>query len=54
MIDLTINKTVLDKNIRKAKENKVIIPTFKQMKDPAREIPDAIKARGRKRCLAPN
>ncbi|GHV44064.1 pyridoxal-5'-phosphate-dependent protein subunit beta [Spirochaetia bacterium] len=45
MIDLTINKAVLEKNIQKAKENKVIIPTFKQMKDPDREIPDAIKAR---------
>ncbi|GHV93592.1 pyridoxal-5'-phosphate-dependent protein subunit beta [Spirochaetia bacterium] len=45
MIDLTINKAVLEKNIQKAKENKVIIPTFKQMKDPDREIPDAVKAR---------
>ncbi|GHT69575.1 pyridoxal-5'-phosphate-dependent protein subunit beta [Spirochaetia bacterium] len=45
MIDLTINRTVLEKNIQKAKANKVIIPTFKQMKDPEREIPDAIKAR---------
>lgn len=45
MIDLTINKAILEKNIQKAKANKVIIPTFKQMKDPEREIPDAIKAR---------
>lgn len=45
MIDLTINRTVLEKNIQKAKANKVIIPTFKQMKDPAGEVPDAIKAR---------
>ncbi|GHV64284.1 pyridoxal-5'-phosphate-dependent protein subunit beta [Spirochaetia bacterium] len=51
MIDLTVNKAVLEKNIQKAKANKVIIPTFKQMKDPAGEIPDAIKARLKKAGL---
>ncbi|GHU89583.1 pyridoxal-5'-phosphate-dependent protein subunit beta [Spirochaetia bacterium] len=45
MIDLTINQAVLEKNIQKAKANKVIIPTFKQMKNPAGEISDVIKAR---------
>ncbi|MDR1956554.1 MAG: pyridoxal-5-phosphate-dependent protein subunit beta [Treponema sp.] len=44
MIDLTLNKPVLEKNIQKAKEKGVIIPTFAQMQDPGL-IPDAIKER---------
>ena len=43
MIDLTINKENLDRNIRKARENNVIIPNFKQMSDPGRFVPDHIK-----------
>ena len=34
MIDLTINKTGLQHNIEKAKENHVIIPTIAQMQNP--------------------
>ena len=30
-IDLTINRETLAKNVRKARENNVIIPTFHQM-----------------------
>ncbi|MDR2536417.1 MAG: pyridoxal-5-phosphate-dependent protein subunit beta [Treponema sp.] len=44
MIDLTINKQVLEKNIQKAKEKGVIIPTFAQMKDPS-QIPESVKTR---------
>jgi cysteine synthase len=35
MIDLSINKSVLERNIKKARENNIIIPSFKQMKDPS-------------------
>ena len=34
MIDLTINKTGLEHNIQKAKENNIIIPTIAQMQNP--------------------
>ena len=34
MIDLTINKENLERNIKKAKENKIVIPTYEQMKHP--------------------
>ncbi len=34
MIDLRINKTGLANNIKKAKENNVIIPTIAQMQHP--------------------
>ena len=43
MIDLTINRESLEQNIRKARENNVIIPSFKQMRDPDRYVPDRIK-----------
>jgi cysteine synthase len=44
MIDLSINKTTLEKNIQKAKKEGVIIPTFAQMRDPA-AVPIQIKER---------
>ena len=44
MIDLTINEQILDKNIRKARENGIILPTFAQMRDPV-TIPAFIKER---------
>jgi cysteine synthase len=44
MIDLTKVPSVLEGNIRKAKEKGVIIPTFKQMKDPG-GVPEKIRAR---------
>ncbi|MFX1251134.1 MAG: pyridoxal-5-phosphate-dependent protein subunit beta [Promethearchaeota archaeon] len=34
MIDLTINETVLDRVIQRAKERNIIIPTFEQQKNP--------------------
>ena len=44
MIDLTINKTGLEHNIQKAKENHIIIPTIAQMQNPDL-IPEKIKAK---------
>ena len=44
MIDLTINKQALENNIRKSKENNVIIPTLKQMYDPG-QIPEKVMAK---------
>jgi cysteine synthase len=51
MIDLSVNQAILDKNIAKAKEKGVIIPTFKQMKDPEAQVPGGIKARLKKAGL---
>ena len=45
MIDLKICKESLDANIRKAKENNIILPTFKQMRHPEENVPDNIKAK---------
>ncbi|MDL2288453.1 pyridoxal-5-phosphate-dependent protein subunit beta [Oscillospiraceae bacterium OttesenSCG-928-F05] len=45
MINLQINEQVLEKNIKKAKENGVIIPTFKQMRDPGTTVPEKIQAK---------
>ncbi|MDO4748376.1 MAG: pyridoxal-5-phosphate-dependent protein subunit beta [Eubacteriales bacterium] len=42
MIDLKINREGLKHNIEKAKENNIIIPTFKQMQNPD-SIPEKIK-----------
>ena len=47
MIDLTVNKEALAKNINLAREHKVIIPTFKQMKEPE-AIPSIIKEKLKK------
>lgn len=44
MLDLTINQENLDKNIQKAKENNIIIPTFAMMRNPEL-IPEKIKER---------
>jgi cysteine synthase len=44
MINLTVNKNVLEKAIERAKENNIIIPTFAQMRDPGL-IPEKIKQR---------
>jgi len=43
LIDLTINDEILKRNVQKARENNIIIPNFKQMRDPQRYVPDAIK-----------
>jgi cysteine synthase len=50
MIDLSINKTTLEKNIQKAKENGIIVPTFSQMRDP-QNVPSSIKERLKKTGL---
>jgi len=50
MIDLTIDKPTLQKNIQKAKENGIIVPTFSQMREPA-AVPAAIKERLKKTGL---
>ncbi|MDE6934168.1 MAG: pyridoxal-5-phosphate-dependent protein subunit beta, partial [Oscillospiraceae bacterium] len=41
-IDLSIHKDILAKNVEKARENNVIIPTIAQMQNPER-IPGAIQ-----------
>jgi len=42
MIDLTINKEALEKNIAYCREKKISLPTFAMMKDPGK-IPEVIK-----------
>ena len=42
-IDLTVNKEVLAKNIQRARENNIIIPTYDQMRHPDKFVPDKIK-----------
>ena len=44
MIDFTINRAGLEHNIQKARENNIIIPTIRQMREPD-AIPGAIKDR---------
>ncbi len=44
MIDLTKNEAALERNIQKAKENGVIIPTIRQMRHPE-TIPEVIQAK---------
>ncbi|MDR1779058.1 MAG: pyridoxal-phosphate dependent enzyme [Clostridiales Family XIII bacterium] len=43
MIDLTIHEEVLAKNIENAREKGIILPTFKQMRDPAAYVPEEIQ-----------
>ena len=42
MIDLTLNKKVLEKNVNRAKQQGIVIPTFAQMKNPD-SIPERFK-----------
>jgi cysteine synthase len=44
MIDLSIDRQVLEKNIAKAREKGIVVPTFAQMKDP-QKTPERIKER---------
>ena len=44
MIDLRINREALARNIQKARENKVILPTFENMKHPE-TVPEVIQQR---------
>jgi cysteine synthase len=50
MIDLDINRQVLEKNINKAREKGIIIPSFAQMKNPE-TAPAAVKERLKKTGL---
>ncbi len=43
MIDLTVHEDVLSKAIQCAKENNIVIPTFAQMRDPVKYVPEKIK-----------
>ncbi|MDR2909290.1 MAG: pyridoxal-5-phosphate-dependent protein subunit beta [Oscillospiraceae bacterium] len=43
MIDLSVNKETLKKNILRARERGVIIPSFRQMRNPVGEVPEKIK-----------
>jgi cysteine synthase len=43
MIDLTINEAVRKKNVEKARERNIVLPTFRQMKDPKGQAPERIK-----------
>lgn len=47
MIDLTVHQEALERNIQKAKEQQIIIPTIAQMKDPDK-IPEAVRERLKK------
>ncbi|WP_286933631.1 MULTISPECIES: pyridoxal-phosphate dependent enzyme [Aminobacterium] len=51
MIDLTIHKEGLKKAVEQAKKRNIVIPTFKQMKDPDRYTPEKIKERLKKTGL---
>ena len=44
MIDLTINKQGLEHNLKKAKENGIVIPTIAQMQHPE-TIPEKIQSK---------
>ncbi len=44
MIDLTVNSEALARTVKRARERNIIIPTFKQQRDPGL-IPDAIVSR---------
>lgn len=45
MIDLTMDEAKLERAVKKARERNVVIPTFRQMKDPERHTPQKIKDR---------
>ena len=50
MIDLTIDKAQLERTVARARERKIIVPTFAEQRDPT-TIPAAIKARLKKTGL---
>ena len=50
MIDLTVDKPTLDKNIRRARDKGIIVPTFSQMRNP-QTIPARINERLKKTGL---
>jgi cysteine synthase len=50
VIDLTVDRQTLEKNIRKAAENGIIVPTFSQMRNPE-TVPASLKERLKKTGL---
>ena len=50
MIDLTVNESILEKNVLKAKEKGIILPTIKEMRNPE-NVPELIKGRLKKTGL---
>ena len=49
MIDFTINKEVLERNIQEARKNRILLPTISQLKDPQtvpQEIQEQLKSVG--------
>ncbi|HOV28958.1 MAG TPA: pyridoxal-phosphate dependent enzyme [Synergistales bacterium] len=48
MIDLTVDEAKLERAVRRARERNIVIPTFKQMKDPDKHTPAKIKERLKK------
>ncbi len=42
-IDLTINPEQLERTVKRARERNIIIPTFAEMKDPVKLVPEQIK-----------
>jgi cysteine synthase len=50
MINITIDRPALEKNIAKAKEKGIILPTFSQMRNP-QNVPDVIRERLKKTGL---
>jgi len=50
MIDLTVNKAILEKNIGKAKEKGIILPTLREMRNPE-NVPGLIEERLKKTGL---
>jgi len=51
MIDLTVNEDKLKNTVELARKRGILIPTFKQMKDPDRHTPDKIKEKLKKTGL---
>ncbi|PKL02155.1 MAG: pyridoxal-5-phosphate-dependent protein subunit beta, partial [Synergistetes bacterium HGW-Synergistetes-2] len=50
-IDLTVHKEGLKNAVEVAKKRNIVIPTFKQMKDPEHHTPAAIKEKLKKTGL---
>ena len=51
MIDLTVNKEKLKNAVEMAKKRNVLIPTFKQMRDPEKYTPVSIRKKLKKTGL---
>jgi len=45
VIDLTVNEEQLERTAKRARERGIIVPTFKQMREPDKYVPDTIKQR---------